>query len=321
MYRDTNFGNLFSEPENEAMTFSASISPQLSKFSHPNSNSARVVITNTNNSDVGAYVITITATDNHPDTADATININFQIQEDLGCQINNAVTDKTFPAHTNISFSTDTTGVDTFTDAQNDAISRTGYDITPSQSFLTINSALNSLTISDPDNTKVGNYTVSIYWRDDKPDTGTANMTFNVEITENFAPVINNTISDYTAYGNRTNIFTLPGDLFYDQEGDTMSYTYFINPAASFIVYNIGTQELTIDIDNTKQGIYEFTLTARDHHTDTGSTDSKFNITITNNAVPTTTEVFSNTTMLAYYPFELVFNSSKFSDINGDTIH
>ena len=69
----------------------------------------------------------------------------------------------TIVAHTNASYNLDDPGTDTFKDAQNDAISRTGYDITPSQSFLTINSALNSLTISDPDNTKVGNYTVSIY--------------------------------------------------------------------------------------------------------------------------------------------------------------
>ena len=131
----------------------------------------------------------------------------------------------------------------------------------------------------------------------------------------------NTTISNYTAHGNRTTNFTLSNDMFYDQEGDTISYTYVTSPTATgFISYDASTRELSINVGNDKAGVYEFTLTAKDQYSDTGSTDSKFNITIINNEIPVTTEVFTNTTMLAYYPYELVFNSSEFSDINGDTI-
>ena len=108
--------------------------------------------------------------------------------------------------------------------------------------------------------------------------------------------------------------------MFYDRENDTISHSYSINPTASFIAYNVTSKELSIDAGGNDAGVYEFSLTAKDQHNDTGSTDSKFNITVINNEAPVTSEVFTNVTMLAYYPFEFVFNSSKFSDINGDSI-
>ena len=60
------------------------ISPALSKFDHPSNSSATFTISNTNNSDVGTYEITLTATDGHPDTLNATFSINYTIREDLG---------------------------------------------------------------------------------------------------------------------------------------------------------------------------------------------------------------------------------------------
>ena len=97
--------------------------------------------------------------------------------------------------------------------------------------------------------------------------------------------------------------------MFYDRENDTISYTYSISPTASFVAYDIAIKELSINA-----GVYEFSLTAQDQYTDTGSTDSEFNITVIDNEAPITSEVFTNVTMLAYYPFEFGFDSSKFSD-------
>ena len=108
----------------------------------------------------------------------------------------------------------------------------------------------------------------------------------------------------------------LPTDLFYDRENDTISYTYSINPTASFVAYGIAIKELSINAGADDAGYYEFSLTAQDQYTDTGSTDSKLYITIISNEAPITSEVFTNVTMLAYYPFEFGFDSSKFSDMN-----
>ena len=90
---------------------------------------------------------------------------------------------------------------------------------------------------------------------------------------------------------------------------------------ASFVSYNASSRQLTVNVDNSKAGVYEFTLTARDQHSDTGSTDSVFSITVINNEAPMTTEVFRNETVTAYHLYELRFDLSKFSDINGDAIH
>ena len=79
-----NYTSAFSDAENEALTFSATVSPAFSKFSHVGSSTAQFTILNTNNSDVGTYLITVTGTDGHPDTTNASFTVNFTINEDKG---------------------------------------------------------------------------------------------------------------------------------------------------------------------------------------------------------------------------------------------
>ena len=270
MYRQSDYSSNFVEPESEALTFSATVSPALSKFDHPSNSSALFTVLNTNNSDIGTYEITITATDGHSDTTSASFSMNFTILEDLGWEINNAVANKTVVAHTNASYSLDDPGTDTFKDAQNDAISRTGYDIAPSQSFMTLNAALNELTLSDPGNADVGNYTVSIYWKDNHTDTGFANLTFNVEITENVACRINEQLAnvDYYAHENLTLNFSSM-NLFDDPENDTISITgYSIVPNASFIT-NVTSDYNEYDLSNplnANVGNYTFSILCDDNY-------------------------------------------------------
>ena len=141
-----------------------------------------------------------------------------------------------------------------------------------------------------------------------------------MEITENFGPVINNTVSNYTAHGNRTTTYNLPADLFYDKENEIISYSYSTSPSASFVTYDSITKELSIVAGTNDAGIYEFSLTATDPHPDTQSAQVKLNITVINNEAPATTQTFNNYTMLAFHPFELEIVNSSFSDANNDPI-
>ena len=270
LYRDTNYSSNFVEPENEVLTYSASVSPALSKFDHPSNSSARFTILNTNNSDIGTYEITITATDGHPDTMSASFTINFTILEDLGWEINSALANRTVVAHTNITYSlTDPTAY-TFKDEQNDYISRTGYDISPTQSFMTINAGLDELTLNNPGTADVGNYTVSIYWKDNHTDTGFANMTFTVEITENVACRIDQQMSGLGYYAHRNvTLHYGPFSLFDDPENDTIALSgYSIVPNASFITQmNSGFEDYNLSNPlNADVGNYTFSIFCDDNY-------------------------------------------------------
>ena len=78
-------------------------------------------------------------------------------------------------------------GLAHFSDPNAEIITLTGHDISPTQSFMTIDATHTMVTITDPWNINIGNYTVSISCEDPYSDigTGTVTMDFIVEITEN----------------------------------------------------------------------------------------------------------------------------------------
>ena len=165
-----------------------------------------------------------------------------------GCKIASNFSDLSYVAHTNTSFTT--SGLGHFTDDEGDTISITEFTITPSQTFLTVNSAYDTFTIDDPGNADVGNYTVSIYCVDPYSDTGVANMSFTIEITENIGCKISSSRLDesYPAHINTTVAFTF-ADHFSDPDGEDILFTgYDISPSNDFLTLN--TTDLSVDVAN-----------------------------------------------------------------------
>ena len=159
----------------------------------------------------------------------------IEITQNYGCQTVGTVSDQSFPAHTNTTITTG--GISLFTDAEGETLSFVTSGSTPTNSFVSLNSGNTIVTISDPQNADVGNYTIFMTCKDPHPDTGTANMTFNLEITQNVACNIANQLPDisHVAHANLTFAFGSPV-LFDDPENNVIGLTgYSIVPNASFI--------------------------------------------------------------------------------------
>ena len=322
-YSTRDLSSSFSDPESETLTYSLTSSSSFSKYTF-NSTTGVLIISSTNNSDVGNHLFNVTATDGHSDTTDASETFYINITEDLGWQINNAVTDKSYRAHANTSFSTDVSGTDTFIDSQGDDISRTGYDISPSQSFMTINSALDSLTITNPGNSDVGNYTISIYWKDNHTDTGFANLSFTVEITENVGCQVSSTPTSqsYTAHMNTT-LVTAGIGMFSDPNGEAISISgHSFSPSNSFLSLSSDNTTVTIsDPGNADIGNYTVSIFWVDPYSDTGVANNSFVIEITENQGCQVATQITNQSFVAHKVNTVTMNGiSMFSDPESQSI-
>jgi hypothetical protein len=366
----------FSDAESEPITLTFSVTPAIAEIFY-NATNDTIYVANTNNSHVGIYSVSVTATDGHLDTTIGNLSFNITITANGGCQVNNTFADVSYAAHTNITALDIYYASGIFKDPEGDTFTRTGYTVTPAAPFMSFDAGFRNMTISDPWNAFVGNYSVSILCRDNHTDTATAAMTFTVEIRENLAckvlnplpnlsyfahhnttfgttnqsvfhdlesnpihrssvtfsptnasafltfdgafttftlsnptnayvgnytvyvwcddnysdtpsvaasfiveikqnqaPQINETISNKIAHGNRTTTYTLSNFLFNDLESNTISHTYSVAPPSAVISYNVATRVITVTADNVSAGNYTFTLTAKDPYTDTGETNS-----------------------------------------------
>ena len=221
-----------------------------------------------------------------------------------------------------MTFSTDTAGTNTFRDYQNDAISRTGYDITPTQTFMTINSALDTLTITNPSNAEAGNYSVSIYCRDNHTDTGYANMTFNVEITLSPGCQVASTPSNqsFIAHTNTTIVTTGIG-MFSHANSEPISITgHTFSPSNTFLSLSSDNTTVTIsDPQNADIGNYSLSIFCQDPHSDTGTANNTFVIEITENVGCQVSSALGNQSFVAHTNTTLLA-TSLFTDPNSEAL-
>jgi len=212
-----------------------------------------------------------------------------------------------------------------FVDPESEAITYT-MTVSPSASFLSCVTNWTNITVTNPANSDVKNYTITLTAADVHSDTTNGTTTFNLEITTNTAPTKNTTIADITFHGNRSTSYNFGTNLFYDTDGDTLTYTYAVTSTnasltGAFLTFDLSSMSMSGFAANTDAGIYTITITANDDDPETSSATSSFTLTVVANQPPTTTETISDISQLAYYPVSIAWNSSKFSDINGDTPH
>lgn len=212
-----------------------------------------LTIANPGNAAVGNYTIGVTCTNNHPDTANNTLTFVVQITQNYGCSVASNFTNQSFPAHKNTTVNT--SGIAHFTDTEGDSISLVSYTITPANSFLTMAANMSSVTVSNPGNADVGNYTVSMVCQDQYSDTGTGQMNFTIEIYENLACYVLNQFPDKTfvAHTNTTVDTSSAGTTFSDYESEAISrvaLTITPTPANNVIQYNTSSNYFNITIQN-----------------------------------------------------------------------
>ena len=145
-------------------------------------------------------------------------------------------------------------------------------------------------------------------------------MSFNLEITLNTAPSVNNTIINVVFNGNRSTSYSFGSNLFYDSDGDSLTYSYTINPTASFLTVSLVSMSMSGFAANSNAGVYNITIIVDDNDLETPSAYSSFNCSVIANQPPQTTQIVSNLSSLVLYPVLISWDISLFSDINGDSM-
>ena len=277
----------------------------------------KVLLSGLVNSDAGIYNVTISGNDGSLPLY-GQFSFTLTINQNQGPHNTTSIATQTIKSNTSKVYNiTVPTGI--FTEPEGEAYNYT-MSVSPTASFLTWATNCTNITLTYPSNSNVGTYTVTLSATDGHADTTIGTTSFSLVITTNTPPTKNTTIGNTVFHGNRSSSYSFGSNLFYDSDGDTLTYTYTVVPTAGFLTVSTSSMSWSGFAANTDAGIYNITITANDDDPETASAISFFNLTVVANQPPTTTQTISNITVLAYYPVSIVWTSSQFSDINGDSI-
>ena len=257
-----NLGTYFSDPEGEALTYTAASS---------NTSIATVSISPGNVLTItakaaGTATITVSATDPGKLTAEQQFSVTVN-------QANAAPTPiGTIPAQTvKVGSTTATADVDVssyFTDADDDTLTYTASSSDTAKATVSVSSATVTITA-----VAAGTATITVTATD--PDGLTATQTISVTVTQNRAPTVTRSISDITAPVVTIGYVDLSLD-FSDPDGDPLTYAVTSSNTA-VVTVSVSGSTLTI----TAVGVGNATLTATATDPDGLSATLTVNFTIT----------------------------------------
>lgn len=214
-----------------------------------------------------------------------------------------------------------------FTDADGDAISAVNISSTISGMTIT-NVTTCSISFSGYINSNVGTYEVSV----DAYDSGSTptehgSIKFNLTITENTGPsntssVVSNITMGVGATSPHTEFsITSTSSLFTDPDSDTLTYSLSSVPSSTLFTYHSSNDTLSVgSTTNSDIGNYTLTIKATDNIAGNINATTSFNFEIIANQPPTTSEVMASISQLNYYPVNIDWDQSLFTDADGNSI-
>jgi len=147
------------------------------------------------------------------------------------------------------------------------------HTISPNPSFVTIDSAYTTLTVSDATtNTDAGTYQVTITATDNQPGNTPATSQFNVIVSVNLPPQINETLPGVGFTAGRTQSIILSQFMFSDPESKPFYHEGAFTGTVPMIAYDNSTRTLLSNVLVGSSGNYSFTVTAYDDYPETGNT-------------------------------------------------
>lgn len=157
--------NTFYEPEGETVIYSYTVTPA-NTFIIFNNDLTIMTVGAVDNSNVNTYTVTLTWSDGHPDTTNATSSFILNYVQNYGPVANTLVPNLIFSVRRSSTYTIPSTA---FIDNDSEPIAITNT-IAPSAPCLTFNSASETFTFN-PAVANAGNYTLTLTASDGHPDT------------------------------------------------------------------------------------------------------------------------------------------------------
>jgi hypothetical protein len=274
------------------------------------------------NADVGEYIITLTANDPYGDTIQGTHSFNVTVTTNQGPVVGTTVTNTSVISRYGLN---QTLPAVIFIDPEGEAMSY-AYTVTPATALITVETG--SLAYynvsSSSDNLDAGTYVIQLFANDIYIDTSQGTYSFQVVITPNQGPTVNNTVTNETVsvwFGlNRT----FPTGIFEDPEGEPMTYSYTVTPATPLIIvetgsllyYNVSDASTNADI-----GVYVIQLTADDPYPDTPQNSHSFSISLVLNQGPIVNETVTDFTFSCERSNSFYHTTFAFSDPESEAVY
>ena len=165
--------------------------------------------------------------------ATTTATFTLSVQENQAVAVDNPIPDIT--AGTIPSYINYVLPADTFGDPENEAVTLS-YSISPDAPWLTFHSSNHTFNGLPLDNSVAGTYLISVHADDPWDDVGTTTDQFSFMVNQNYPPSLDNPMADPTSVvAHFPLVFTIPASTFSDPEGETITYSYEVTPAASWL--------------------------------------------------------------------------------------
>ena len=245
--------NVFSDADNDALSYSVSGLPNGVGL---NGNALTGTPT-----EVGTFTVAVTANDGRA-TATDTFVLTVLPQGDTVPTIANPIADQAIETGEAFSF---TVPGNVFDDADGDTLT---VSISAPSGF-----AVNGTTVSAPASLAAGVYPITVSALDEDGNTVTDTFTLTVSEQPDTVPTVANPIADQSIETDEAFSFTVPGNVFDDADGDTL--TVSISAPAGFAV-NGTTVSAPAGL---AAGVYPITVSALDE--DGNTISDVFNLTVT----------------------------------------
>ncbi|CAI2385481.1 unnamed protein product [Moneuplotes crassus] len=271
-----------------------------------------------NQSYAQVYNVTVHAYDSYSTAAvHTTENFTLTLIANLNPSLVTAIGAQSVVAHFPFSY---TFSVATFTDGDGEALTYSG-SVSPSSSIFTLNPTTREITASTS-NADAGVYDYTIAASDGHPDTTPATSTFQITVSINPGPAVNETIPAFNFVEGRSNAFVHTADAFSEPDSESITLSGAFTPSGSFLSYDSSTRTISgtpspSDIGNS----HSLTITAKDPWTDTSTATQTVSITIEGSLPPVFSGTPAKKTYLAHLPLLISLDTTQFSDPNNDTIH
>jgi hypothetical protein len=256
--------DIFTEPNNEAMTYNFSVSPSTTLINVDTTSLSYYNVSSTsNNSDADTYTVTLTADDPYyPDTTRATYSFDVIIIANKGPTWNVTVPPATVTAGFALNKALPS-GI--FEEPESETMTYT-YTVNSSATLFNVDTvSLAHYNVSSTStNSDVGAHNVCLIAADPYPDTSDNTYCFIVTITKNDGPIVNETVPDFSFSCERTNSFTHTAYAFDDPENDNIHYDGSFLPLAPFLTYDNTTRIISGTPADADNDTYVFTLIGYD---------------------------------------------------------
>ena len=232
-----------------------------------------------NNTFAGTYTVTIHAYDYNSNSSQHGIeNFTLKILANNLPKTNEVIPNQSVTARFGLNY---TIPANLFSDDDGETLTY-DFSITPSTSLITIEpTSLSYMNVSNAStNADARVYNVTLTASDENPGNSNATASFNVTISANSPPNVNETLSDELFVAERPLTFTHTEYAFKEPDGEAIFLNGSFSPPAPFLTYDNVTRTISGTPSSTDVGIFEFTLTGYDGHSDTGNNTQTVSISI-----------------------------------------